>query len=34
MEKQVHIIPKKVEEGQKYDPKLNSLVLKKQNLLI
>lgn len=29
MEKQVHIIPKKVEEGQKYDPKLNSLVLKK-----
>ncbi|MFD1601269.1 hypothetical protein ACFSJW_22990 [Flavobacterium artemisiae] len=29
MEKQVHIIPKKVEEGQKYDRKLNSLVLKK-----
>lgn len=29
MEKQVHIIPKKVEAGQKYDPKLNSLVLKK-----
>jgi|GEM_PF-1493943 len=29
MEKQVHIIPKKVEEGQKYDPRLNSLVLKK-----
>lgn len=29
MEKQVHIIPKKVEIGQKYDPKLNSLVLKK-----
>lgn len=29
MEKQVHIIPQKVEEGQKYDPRLNSLVLKK-----
>lgn len=29
MEKQVHIIPKKVEAGQKYDPRLNSLVLKK-----
>jgi hypothetical protein len=29
MEKQVHIIPKKVEEGQKYDPTQNSLVLKK-----
>ncbi|WP_374172423.1 hypothetical protein [Flavobacterium tructae] len=29
MEKQVHIIPKKVEEGQKYDSGLNSLVLKK-----
>ncbi|KQB40378.1 hypothetical protein [Flavobacterium aquidurense] len=29
MEKQVHIIPKKVEERQKYDPKQNSLVLKK-----
>jgi hypothetical protein len=29
MEKQVHIIPQKVEDGQKYDPRLNSLVLKK-----
>lgn len=29
MENQVHIIPKKVEEGQKYDPRQNSLILKK-----
>ena len=29
MENQVHIIPQKAEAGQKYDPKLNSLVLKK-----
>lgn len=29
MERQVHIIPQKAEAGQKYDPKLNSLVLKK-----
>lgn len=29
MENQVHIMPQKLEEGQKYDPSLNSLVLKK-----
>lgn len=29
MESQVHIIPQKLEEGQKYDSSLNSLVLKK-----
>ncbi|OXG07724.1 hypothetical protein BC749_101157 [Flavobacterium araucananum] len=29
MENEIHIIPQKVEEGQQYDPKLNSLLLKK-----